>query len=364
MGFLLFLTIILFLILLEMTIPFLVKRSIVFGVFIPDEFVSDPKLVSYKKRYALLVLMIGAVAVSLFLLLSLNGNPKEALQVLYGIAILFSILLLSASLYFYFHAKTLQRKKEMKWGENLKQVKMTDLSVRSQDMMLSSPIFLIPMIVTLSVIGYTALKYNMLPEQIPTHWGVDGKPDAFTAKSLFSAHSLSFVVLIMQLMFFGIHETTKRSGIKLSATRQEASRIRQLTLRKYSSLFLFIVNVLITLLFSFLQLQMIHPNIVDGAVVTAIPLLFLLIVLIGTVIFALKVGRAGGGVESSLKEGISDVDDDSFWKGGVFYFNKNDPSIFVEKRFGVGWTLNLANPIGYLIILVPLIIILLIAFWA
>ncbi|MCB5239494.1 DUF5808 domain-containing protein [Niallia circulans] len=59
---------------------------------------------------------------------------------------------------------------------------------------------------------------------------------------------------------------------------------------------------------------------------------------------------------------ISSFDTDSYWKGGLFYFNKNDPSIFVEKRFGIGWTLNFANPIGYVIIFLPLLIILLLSF--
>ncbi|MCM3690763.1 DUF5808 domain-containing protein [Neobacillus niacini] len=54
----------------------------------------------------------------------------------------------------------------------------------------------------------------------------------------------------------------------------------------------------------------------------------------------------------------TDYDEDSYWKGGLFYFNRNDPSIFVEKRFGVGWTLNFANPLGYFIFILPLVIVL------
>ncbi|MBU8879004.1 hypothetical protein BGM26_08400 [Bacillus sp. FJAT-29790] len=61
--------------------------------------------------------------------------------------------------------------------------------------------------------------------------------------------------------------------------------------------------------------------------------------------------------------GISDLDDDQYWKGGLLYFNKNDPSIFVEKRFRIGWTLNFANPIGYIVLFGPIIIILLISFF-
>ena len=34
---------------------------------------------------------------------------------------------------------------------------------------------------------------------------------------------------------------------------------------------------------------------------------------------------------------------DARWKLGMFYFNPRDPSIIVEKRFGVGWTINFGN---------------------
>ena len=39
------------------------------------------------------------------------------------------------------------------------------------------------------------------------------------------------------------------------------------------------------------------------------------------------------------------------YKWGVFYFNPDDPRLFVPKRIiGTGWTLNFANPYSYLII--------------
>ncbi|MBY0123022.1 DUF1648 domain-containing protein [Bacillus sp. S/N-304-OC-R1] len=357
MDSILFLVIIAFLVAIEMAIPFLAKRNTVFGVYIPDEFVRDEKLAFFKKMYSLLILIIGLIAIGLYLLLGVRDNP------LLGQAMQFSIIFISLALYFFFHAKTLQRKKTMKWGENLKQVKVTDFSVRSLDEMLPWYLYLLPIAVSLGVIGYTLMNYSMLPEQIPTHWGPSGKPDAFTEKNLFSSISLPVILLVLQFMFIGINESTRRSGIKLSATRTEASRIRQLTLRKYSSWFMFFVNVLVTMLFSFLQLQMIHPNITDGVVLMAIPIVFILIILICSVIFAVKVGRAGEKIDNEYGDGISDLDEDQYWIGGMIYFNKNDPSIFVEKRFGIGWTINFANPLGYILMFVPIVIILLISWF-
>ncbi|MDQ0175431.1 DUF1648 domain-containing protein [Bacillus chungangensis] len=364
MTLMIFLTIILFLAAIEISIPFLVKRDVVFGVSIPEGHIKDAKLASYKRRYSLSIFFISVASIAFYLLWINHDNPVEELIVLYGTAIQLGIIFLSMALYFYFHAKTMKRKKEQKWGENFKKVKMADLAIRSQDEMLPWYLFVLPMAVTVGLIAYTAVQYRILPEQIPFHWGADGMPDSFKAKNPFSVNVLPIILFIMQLLFLGINEATKRSGIKLSVANTEASRIRQLALRKYSSWFMFMTSTLITMLFSFLQLTTIHEGLVGSVVMFAVPFIFLLIILIGTAVFAIKVGTAGEHTETHPVEGISDFDDDLYWRAGIFYFNKNDPSIFVEKRFGVGWTINLANPIGYLIIFGPLVIIFLIAFLA
>jgi uncharacterized membrane protein len=49
-------------------------------------------------------------------------------------------------------------------------------------------------------------------------------------------------------------------------------------------------------------------------------------------------------------------DDDRYWYGGVFYNNSDDPAIFVPKRFGLGWTVNLGNPKGRLFIILMLLL--------
>lgn len=48
------------------------------------------------------------------------------------------------------------------------------------------------------------------------------------------------------------------------------------------------------------------------------------------------------------------------WKLGFFYFNKEDKRLFPPKRFGLGWTVNFANPlsiIAFLIILAVLVLV-------
>lgn len=44
----------------------------------------------------------------------------------------------------------------------------------------------------------------------------------------------------------------------------------------------------------------------------------------------------------------------SQWKAGMYYVNREDPSIFVEKIEGVGYTLNFGHPAAWLLFAVLL----------
>jgi uncharacterized membrane protein len=46
----------------------------------------------------------------------------------------------------------------------------------------------------------------------------------------------------------------------------------------------------------------------------------------------------------------TDRDDDRFWKGGLFYVNRDDPALVAGARFGFGWALNFGNRVAWLLI--------------
>jgi len=362
MAFIVFSVLIIFMAFMEAAIPYLVKRTVVFGVTVPEQHVTDQRLIHYKRTYAIIVAAVSAASFAYFFFWYTRTKPAEEQIVLYGMFIQFGIMILSVALYFFYHGKATRLKKAENWGENVKQVKAADLSARTHDEMLPWYVFLLPMIITVGVLIYTIIKYPVLPDQMPMHWGIDGKPDAFTNKTPISAIQMPLILLVMQVMMMAMNLSQKRSGIKVSATNTTGTRTRQLALRKYSSWFTFLTSLLLTMLFVFFQLSTIHEGLAGDAMTFAIPMIFMLLVLVGTIIFAIKVGTAGNKHTAPPAEGMGDYDEDDYWKGGLFYFNKNDPSIFVEKRFGVGWTLNFANPIGYIIIFVPLIIVLVLSF--
>jgi uncharacterized membrane protein len=65
------------------------------------------------------------------------------------------------------------------------------------------------------------------------------------------------------------------------------------------------------------------------------------------VVFSVLLLRAGqGGSRAVAMTGAASTGDhtpDACWKWGMIYVNPADPSILVEKRFGIGYTVNLGN---------------------
>jgi uncharacterized membrane protein len=46
-----------------------------------------------------------------------------------------------------------------------------------------------------------------------------------------------------------------------------------------------------------------------------------------------------------------DRQDPENWYWGVFYHNSADPTIWLPKRYGWGWTLNFAQPWSWIIMI-------------
>lgn len=349
-------------IIMQVAMPYFVKRTIVFGVTIPELFRKDAKLKLFKRQYVTFSLIVSIVSIVFFIFWGISTEPADELLIIISVILQFIIIFVSFVLYFYFHKKTKNYKNEMKWTEQLKEVAVVDLSIRSEENMPSWYIYLIPMVVVVGVIGYTFLQYDSFPQEIPIHWGVDGKPDAFTKKTPFSVIQLLLILLILQIMMLFINIAIKNAGIKLSATNLEASKKRQTMTRKYTSWFLFYTTVLMTVLFVFLHLEMIYAGLFHEYFSLFLLVGFIFAVMFGVIVLYVKIGNSDKGIDVFVSDGIMDKDEDQYWKGGMFYFNKNDPSILVEQRNGIGYTINMANPKAYLLLIVPIVLILIIAF--
>lgn len=74
--------------------------------------------------------------------------------------------------------------------------------------------------------------------------------------------------------------------------------------------------------------------------------MLLIVALGGSVLIALRYGQGGARLEEAAADAplTNGLADNRHWVLGMFYVNRDDPSILVERRFGIGYTVNLGNP--------------------
>lgn len=152
--------------------------------------------------------------------------------------------------------------------------------------------------------------------------------------------------------------------IKLAVNRKEESLEDQLQTRKYMSWQILLISSALTALLTILQLSNIYPSMTVGYKLLPVFILFLVVLLGSLLIYVVKKYKHKVRYEANIDSQVMDVDEDRYWKGGLIYMNRQDPSVFVEKRFGVGWTMNLANPRGYIVIGLPFLLLLLISIFS
>lgn len=349
---------------MQVFVPYLVRETIVFGVTVPEQNIKHPILGLMKKRYAQIVGISGVVLLVILLVINWIAKPSEITQGILLLSVLYGMLAVSLVLYWLNHQKITKLKKKEQWGINIKQVRAVDLTARSRDEILPWPFYVVPIGVTVFLMIFTVLHYEQIPNNVAVHWGPNGEADAWQEKSYFTAISLPLVMLMMQCMMWGIVDSVKRSAIRLSVNRQEESLEDQLKTRKYMSWHMMLISYALTVLLSVLQLSNIYPSLAEGGKLLPLFIAFLVLVLGSLLFYVWKKRQLRLSYVDNVVSEVMDVDEDRYWKGGLIYMNAQDPSVFVEKRFGVGWTMNLANPRAYIVIVLPFVILLLISIFS
>ena len=344
-------------------VPYLVKKTEVFGIYVPEQYVQQSLLAKMKKKYSIPVLALGLLAAAIYTVAANLSEASEGEAMIWGLGIQLGVIAFSMALYFINHLKVKKEKQQQGWTIGKKEKVIVDLQFRNDLEMVSGIAFLLPMVITVGLMAFTLSVYNQLPGQIPVHWRPDGTADRFSDKTIFSSISMLLVLLIMQGIFCVMNHARKTSGSKIRATQKFQSRERELASRKYGSWLLFITSLSVTLLMGSLQLSIIYPELASSLWVMAITIGFVILILGGTALYTFKVAKSSSRAKVEVSDlDILDADSDEYWKAGIFYVNKEDPSIMVEKRFGIGWTINFGNPVSWLLVLAPLAVILLIAF--
>ena len=156
-----------------------------------------------------------------------------------------------------------------------------------------------------------------------------------------------------------IYIAIRISKIQLSASDPEKSKIRVLRFRRAWSAFTVGNAILMNLMLIAPQMQVLQFNL-PNTFIWIISVLVVCIILGWVLYLSIRLGQGGSRIKlsgSGMNGEKMNRDDDKFWKWGSFYYNPEDPSLMVEKRFGIGWTMNFGNKWAWVIMSLLILII-------
>ena len=208
----------------------------------------------------------------------------------------------------------------------------------------------IPLVITLLVCIYTASKYNSMPDIIPTHWGISGEPDAYSQKSFSTVFGVIFMSILAGLIIYFSSILSLKARAKLNTDNVNESKKLHLDYLNKMSIAFLLLNLSLQLIFIESLISM-----VNSSNLNLFTMIFATTLLIVSSIYQTYLYYKSPSKSKNAVYSIEDKDDN--WLFGSIYNNPNDPSLFVQKRFGVGWTVNIGTTKGKLIFLSPFVLI-------
>lgn len=336
-----------------MFIPFWTRKTESFGVTIPEEIYQSVELKQMRKRYMRITGISGFIVTAIFLSIGASITLDENMFSLLFSVLIFGYLISSFIIYLTFHREMKSLKKRKQWGIEKSQQVFVSIQFRSQKLNHSNLWFLISFIATIGLIALTLQSYHQIPDRIPLQYNFAGEVTNWAEKSYRSVLILPIMQLYLTLLFVFINTMIAKAKQQINADTPEESMRKNVIFRRRWSAYIIITGIALTLLFSLIQLSLIYP--INQQLLIIIPLAFSIALTLGAIILSVTTGQGGSRIKNnsnaSTDGAIMNRDDDAHWKLGIFYFNREDPSLFLEKRFGVGWTINLARPLAWIIFL-------------
>lgn len=355
--------------------PYFSRISAPFSVSLPPAFLKDDYVEQLKKRHLLWhVLWSLLLGIPFFFFPLIEDQGQFDLWAsLYSSAAIFGIVILSVVLFLRYRGKLRDWKKKRivpLEGEGAKPRKIAVDTRYREELSVHSDwsIFLWQLGIILLTTGAIVFFYDRIPERFPVHWNSSFEVDQYADKSWLSVLSLPMLQLILAPIMTFSHYSFIESKQKLSPKNPAVSSWKSRLFRRAWSNFFLSMSIMTQLLLSFLVIFSLFFGEGQMWIFLLVTFAYLGFTMGYTIYLSLKYGQAGERLQIDEEEDQSeayyeDPEDEEKWKLGMFYYNPDDPSIFVEKRFGIGSTFNMARWQAWAfvvgILVVPIILMLL-----
>jgi uncharacterized membrane protein len=229
-------------------------------------------------------------------------------------------------------------------------VREASLTVRENRLPGGWIVWVLPFAILAAAGVYLNLHWEEIPDRFPVHFGMTGQPDRWASRTpagVYGSLGMGAAICLMMSILGWAIQRSRRISLRGAAAKSEQS------FRALNVSVLLVVEYLIALLFAAIPIVSIFRTGSEQFAIFANAGVSLLLMVILMAVF-FRYGQGGtrlAGERATGSPPIGDRTPDECWKWGLFYYNPDDPAIMVEKRFGIGYTMNFGNARSWLVLI-------------
>lgn len=318
-------------------IPEMSRPTVPLGVSVPSDRVSDPAVRGAIRRYRLWMLVGGIVAAAA--MVAAFSVPEVSVVVLLGYVgwtvVAFAVC----------RRPIVAAKASQGWYDAVP-VRVSASVTPERPVRPLWPLLVLAVGIALAAVVVVAINYPLLPDPMPSRYDAAGNVTGWEPKNWGSALLLplvslgSTVLLVMVCVVLSRRQRTRFPDGGPRAAREFQDGRGKALQRALAALTLGSAILLSALAVA--PVVQLAPSGISWTIwglvaASSLPVVWL-------VIDSVRQGRALRA--ASERSGPESPDDDQLWRWGIFYENREDPRIWIEKRNGLGLTVNLGHPGG------------------
>lgn len=306
------------------------NKGIYFGVRIPQKYQESSEIKALDKEYKRKVLYIFSVYfVITNLFMTFNLKSSELILSMIMTISLIGTILIHTILFFIYYKKIRQLKEENNWNYKTNNIVVVDTTLRKPKKnerykVLDTKLFLIPILISILILVLTILRREYILNT-----------------DSYEIYKIPIYQIILCLSMFLLTKLTLSSKADLNSGNIEVAAKRKKRFKRLISIFIFITEIEMVTFYSVIQLGIVY-NFYTKSLERFINTFISASMIVFIIIFIL-IGQGGRNIKEEDEGDDLYKNDDDKWILGMYYYNKNDPAWMVEKRVGIGYTINFAN---------------------
>lgn len=322
------------------------RKGMVLGVGFSDENLDREEIQSIGRFYTWSTLGFGVFTIGLMWILTGVFLEDIGLQSL----VLLALIFLNFTPLIYWNHRL--KKLKADWGDSVDERILIETSYTKERFNLKGNglgLYLIPLLIVILGTVYIFHNYQAIPDPVPVHMDFFGRVDGYRPKGFWSVYFLPLTNFFLLGVIFLANLAYLMTRQRLEPGRREESLIGILRARRIWTGLHFLSALALVASLQYMGYLMLFSNKKVHPEVMWLSLLPSILIVIAVLVLGRRVGMAGEKL-SSGQERRAEGSEENWYLGATIYYNPDDPAIFVNKRIGIGTTVNLGSAWGKLIL--------------